>query len=262
LSLAKKGYDPFSRELIFRRFSHSVVEAPMRSLLPLLLVVALHPDAAFGLPPGESPGDQSPASPLSRADVTASIGSFGAKRPDASEHNDWTHSLFAGIGGGYYWTDHLKTEVDVSSGGRAEAYSSESAGVPESPQSSIYLEHAYQSFAASVGQSYQFGRNAQFHPFVVAGVDIEHLRHAIERPAQTVAVYTRNPLNPQAVQVVTQIPIPALTRTETAVTVSPYAAAGFKAYFTERAFFRTDLKVNVRSGIDRVIWRAGFGADF
>ena len=118
--------------------------------------------------------------------------------------------------------------------------------MPGSPLSSIFLEHAYQSFAVSVGQSYQFGRNALFHPFVAAGVDIERLRHEIERPAQSVAIYARSPLNPQVVQVTGQIPIPALTRTETAVTVSPYAAAGFKAYFTERGFFRTDLKVSVR----------------
>ena len=37
--------------------------------------------------------------------------------------------------------------------------------------------------------------------------------------------------------------------------------AGFKAYLAERGFFRTDLKVGVRSGVDRVIWRAGFGID-
>jgi hypothetical protein len=237
------------------------MEAPMRSLLPLLLSVALHPAAAFGLPPGESPEGQSPSSPLARADFTASIGSFAAKRADASEYDDWTHSLFAGLGGGYYWTDHLKTEVDVSSNGRAEAYGTEAAGVPGSPQSSVFLEHVYQSFTASVGQSYQFGRNAQFHPFVAAGVDIERLRHETERPAQSVAIYTRSPLNP-AVPVVSQIQVPALTRTETAVTVSPYAAAGFKAYFTERGFFRTDLKVSARSGIERVIWRVGFGVDF
>jgi hypothetical protein len=236
------------------------MEKPMRSLLPFLLVVALHPDTALGLPPEESPRGQT--SPLARFDVTASIGSFGAKRPEASDYDDWTRSLFAGIGGGYYWTDHLKTEVEVSSGGRAETYKTEPAGVPESPQSIIFLEHTYESVILSVGQSYQFGRNAHFHPFVTAGVDVERLRHEIERPAQSVSIYSRSPLNPQVVQNNRQVPIPALTRTETAVTVSPYAAAGFKAYFTERGFFRTDLKVSVGSGIDRVIWRAGFGVDF
>ena len=150
----------------------------------------------------------------------------------------------------------------MASAGRAEVYGSESAGVPESPLSSIYLEHAYQSFAVSVGQSYQFRRNALFHPFVGAGVDIER-RASRDRTSSAVGpVYTRNPLNPQIVTVTRQISIPALTRTETTVAVSPYAAAGFKAYFTERGFFRTDLKVSLGSGVDRVIWRAGFGADF
>jgi hypothetical protein len=229
------------------------MEAPMRSLVPLLLVVALHPDAALC---------QSPASPLARADFSASTGSFSAKRAEASEYNQWTHSLFASAGGGYYWTDHLKTEIGVAAAGRAEVDGFESAGLPASPLSSIYVEHAYHGVAVSVGQSYQFGRNAQFHPFVAAGVDIERVRHEIDRPAQSIAIYGRSPLNQQVVDVISHISIPALTRTETAVTISPYAAAGFKAYFTERGFFRTDLKVGGRNGIDRVTWRAGFGIDF
>ena len=134
--------------------------------------------------------------PLSPASTSAaSIGSFSAKRAEASEYDQWTHSFFASVGGGYYWTDHLKTEIDVASGGRAEAYGSEPAGVPESPFSTIFLRHAYQTLAVSVGQLYQFGRNAQFHPFVAAGVDIEHLRHEIERPAQSIAIYAQSPAN-------------------------------------------------------------------
>jgi hypothetical protein len=227
------------------------MEAPMRSLLPLLLVVALYPATALC---------QSSSSPLARADLSVSIGSFGAKRAEAPEYDQWTHSLFGSVGGGYYWTDNLKTELEVASARRAEVYASESAGFPESPLSSIFLEHSYRTFAVSMGQSYQFGRNALFHPFVKAGVDIEYVRHGIERPAQSVPIYSA--LNPQVVQAIRQMLVPALTRTETDVTASPYAAAGFKAYFTERGFFRTDLKVSVWSAIDRVIWRAGFGVDF
>src|SRR6185503_8986192 len=96
------------------------MEAPMRSLLPLLVVVALHPDAALC---------QSPPSPLARTDLTASIGSFGAKRAEAPEFDEWTRSLSSSIGGGYYWPDHLKTELGVASFGRAEVYGTESAGV-------------------------------------------------------------------------------------------------------------------------------------
>ena len=225
----------------------------MRSLVPVLLFVALHPVAAFC---------QSPSSPLVRADLSAFMGSFGAKRAEAPEYNRWTHSLFASAGGGYYWTDHLKTEIGVAAARRAEVYASESAGIPASPFSSIFLEHAYRGVAVSVGQSYQFGRNALFHPFVAAGVDVERVRHEIDRPAQSLVIYGRSPFNPQVVDVVDRVAIPALTRTETAVTVSPYVATGFKAYFTERGFFRSDLKIGARDGIDRVIWRAGFGIDF
>ena len=81
----------------------------MRSLLSFLLVVALYPDTALC---------QGSSSPLARADVAASIGSFSAKRSDAAEYNQWTHSLVGGVGGGYYWSDHLKTEIDVASAGR------------------------------------------------------------------------------------------------------------------------------------------------
>ena len=52
----------------------------MRSLLPLLLVVALHPGTVLG---------QGSSSPLARADIAASIGSFSAKRADASEYDQW-----------------------------------------------------------------------------------------------------------------------------------------------------------------------------
>lgn len=38
--------------------------------------------------------------------------------------------------------------------------------------------------------------------------------------------------------------------------------AGFKAYFTERAFFRTDLKLSARDGVEQLVWKVGVGIDF
>src|SRR5438093_113401 len=158
------------------------MEAPVRYLPSTLLVLVLHSTAALG---------QTPPSPLARADLTASIGSFGAFRIDATqyEYRRWTHTLFAGIGGGFYWTDHLKTEVEVASGGHGETSASAPAGVPESPTARVYEEHAYRDTAVSIAQSYQFGRNARFHPFVAAGARIEREHHEIDRPAQSVNVY-------------------------------------------------------------------------
>ena len=170
-----------------RRFSHSAVNGGADA------VSAPAPARRCAAPGQPALCQQNPPSPLARADVTASIGSFSAKRAEAEEYNDWTHSLFGGIGGGYYWSDHLKTEIDVASARPRRVYASEPAGVPESPLSSIFQEHAYQSVAVSVGQSYQFGRNALFHPFVTAGIDIERQRHEIERPAQSIAIYVAVP---------------------------------------------------------------------
>ena len=48
----------------------------------------------------------------------------------------------------------------------------------------------------------------------------------------------------------------------TEVKVTPFVATGFKAYVTPRAFFRSDIRFGIRSGIDDVLIRAGFGIDF
>ena len=42
----------------------------------------------------------------------------------------------------------------------------------------------------------------------------------------------------------------------------PFAAFGFKAYMTPRSFFRSDLKLVVRNGVDEALLRFGFGMDF
>ena len=46
------------------------------------------------------------------------------------------------------------------------------------------------------------------------------------------------------------------------VLVSPFVSAGFKAYLTQHGFFRSDLKVTLRDGVDEVLLRFGFGVDF
>jgi hypothetical protein len=49
----------------------------------------------------------------------------------------------------------------------------------------------------------------------------------------------------------------------TTTNVRPFAAAGFKAYVTERAFVRSDMRVSASSDrAEFVVWRAGVGFDF
>ena len=242
-------------ELIFRRFSHSTVNGGADA-------VPAPAPARRGAAPGH--GSLSESSRLLSPAPTSPHPSDPSARSVPTRRNTTNGLTVCSAASAAAITGATISRPRSTSRRAAEPKSTAPSrpACPNRPSRASFWNTPIKASAVSVGQSYQFGRNALFHPFVTAGVDIERQRHEIERPAQSVAIYARSPLNPQVVQVTGQISIPALTRTETAVTVSPYAAAGFKAYFTERGFFRTDLKVSVRSGIDRVIWRAGFGVDF
>ncbi len=50
--------------------------------------------------------------------------------------------------------------------------------------------------------------------------------------------------------------------TETSLRVNPFLAVGYKAYITDRTFFRNDLRVAFRGGPDETVLRVGFGFDF
>src|SRR6266540_5816799 len=64
-----------------------------------------------------------PPTPLARADVGASAGWFMADRkPDNGCCHPFSAGLFKGATAGFYWTDHLKTEVEVASPGETEGY--------------------------------------------------------------------------------------------------------------------------------------------
>jgi hypothetical protein len=64
--------------------------------------------------------------PVTGFDVAASIGLFAADRSERSDEgccSSWSAGFFKGLSVGHYWTDHLKTEVDVGVPGPTEAYS-------------------------------------------------------------------------------------------------------------------------------------------
>jgi hypothetical protein len=215
-------------------------------LVPLTVIAIVFSSAAvFG---------QTAPSPLSRFDVAASIGSFSRNQAELSEWGEWANSLFRGFSGGIYWTDNLKTELDIAWSGEGEAYGTEAVQVSGVSFTQLYVEHRYRSFNISAGQVYQFRRNALFHPFVTGGVDIDRERHEIERPPQPVYFGPGPPPRTLA--------LPAQIRTETNVRVRPFAATGFKAYFSERGFFRTELKMNFTERVDQVVWKLGVGVDF
>jgi hypothetical protein len=215
--------------------------------LILLSILAIgRPAIAHGQAERETLAErQVTSAPVTRMDISASIGAFTADRGlDRDVCCGWTGSFFKGIGAGYYWTDHLKSEIEIGWPGENEAYRylpGESSGRTFTVTTE---EHTFTSTKFSAGQLYQFGRNAMFHSFVGAGVEFDRERDEIERRIQT----ERGALPP------TQV-------TETALRTRPYLTSGFKAYFSERTFFRGEVKLAIRDQIDQVSWKSGFGVD-
>jgi hypothetical protein len=154
---------------------------------------------------------------------------------------------------GYYWTPHLKTEVDVATSTRGEAYSLEQVS-PLPPFSSfVQRDHEFRLTMVSAGLTAQFFENAWFHPFVGTGVDLIREREHIE--TTTPIASPRDPRAPS-------IPPPD-EETRTHYLPRPFVTVGFKVYVSERAFIRTDLRTSWSSdGLTTMAWRNGIGFDF
>jgi hypothetical protein len=211
-----------------------------------LLLTAIATALALGWP------DPSTAQPLVQADVAGSLGWLNGNLAAIDAGDEWYHrSLFGAADFGWYWTDHLKTQVETGVGSEAEVRTYESVIVGNRP-ATVFSRYGITSYSVSLGQQYQFGDNENFHPFLGAGVDLGWKR--IKETDDAVYVYGGS---------TTTIVQPAVDHpVRTDLVARPFATMGFKAYVTPRSFFKTDLKFMFRAGIDEVVWRFGIGVDF
>jgi outer membrane protein W len=186
--------------------------------------------------------------PAARADLSGAFGWLSADKSDLNSYrggNDWyNRSLYGGASLGWYWNDHLKTEIEggVSSAAELWVYT---PTVINGRNAAIYSTYRFSTSRLVIGQQYQFFRNVWFHPFVGAGLDLtwEHIDRIDEIAS---APLVRPDAHPR--------------RTEELV--RPFATVGLKAYFTPRAFVRTDMKFTFDKGIDEALVRFGLGVDF
>lgn len=207
----------------------------MRSTAAVFLLLLLVPAALRG---------QSLVGPVARADVTVSTGWFAADRSlEGSCCSSWSAGLFKGVSGGYYWTDHLKTEAAAAAPGTTEGDSGFSERLANGSFRYTFEQHRYESAKFSIAQIYQFGRNSTFHPFVIAGVDVDRERDAIDRYISTPSSQSED------------------ERVETSIRTRAFAGAGFKAYFSERAFFKGEARFSGGRRPDQMTWTAGVGVD-
>jgi hypothetical protein len=207
----------------------------MRTIPMVLVVLVLVPVAARAEPP--SP-------PVARTDVAVSTGWFSA---DAGARGSccgtWSAGLFKGVSAGYYWTDHLKTEAGLADPGHTDFYTYGSERLANGSFQYLSEQHHVDATKFSVAQIYQFGHNSTFHPFVTAGIDLDRERDAIDG------------FVPGASEVVPN------HRTEIALRTRVFAGTGFKAYFSERAFFKGEVRFAGGRRADQMTWTAGVGID-
>jgi hypothetical protein len=197
--------------------------------------------------------------PAARTDVTATIGWLGL---DTGTHrfggNQWDGTFIGGLSAGWYWTEHLKTEVDLGGATEAEGFDSVSTRT-EGTFVNRYRRFTIQRRTVGLAQQYQFGRNAWFHPHVAAGVSIA-FDTRMDRYEPT---YGHDPVTRTSYLIE-----PGRTEGPTrTTTVRPFLSGGFKAYMTPRLFVRSDVRAGVGTrgvarGIDELMARIGMGIDF
>jgi hypothetical protein len=214
------------------------------------------------------------------AAVLVPIDAFAQRPSTASESAAWYKWDVAGTGGlaiidkesappfggdrdgaqawnldvGRYLSTHLKVDAGVM---RTSSYynsNPRSFPVPGIPPEYSYITWAQSkvhSTSVSAAATYQFFENQMAHPFVSAGVAVmREYEHSI-RPRHLVTL-NRIPYD-----------IPAVDERSTTVVARPFIAAGWKSYFNERVFIRSEVLVAMRQdGFSHATMRIGAGFDF
>jgi hypothetical protein len=180
------------------------------------------------------------------------IGLIGVEQDDGRYVNDdWHSSFFGAISAGWHWTDHLKTELDFGAGTESTFYRARPL-VFQGQTGFVPTQSSVSQRTLGISQQYQFFRNAWFHPHVAIGADVTW--ETVTDRFEPFVIY--GPRGPS------QVAPPRTEGPSTDVVVRPFLASGFKAYFTQRGFFRTDLRFAFRDGLEEVQLRVGFGVDF
>jgi hypothetical protein len=189
----------------------------------------------------------------SRWDGAVHVTWLGERRtPEAFQWDRWVNVASGGGTVGYYWTSHLKTEIDISASTEDEIYSIEPIALPgTNTLFPLQRDHDFRVTTAAVGLVGQFFENTWFHPFLSVGLELVREREHVE---------TTNPSFPPR-----PFPPSVVTEPETVVRLKarPYVATGFKVYVSERAFIRSDLRTSWSSdGLAALGWHNGVGFDF
>jgi hypothetical protein len=189
-----------------------------------------------------------------RPDIAASVGWLHANKNSIDSYNDWYNRGVQGaVTLGWYWSSHLKTELEASASTRGDFYASRTISINGFP-AHVFSEYSFLTRRITLGQQYQFGENAWFHPHLGAGLD---LNWETESRRDREVVFYDPATRPRSGVVA---PLEHPDRTD--LHARPYVSAGFKAYVTPRAFVRGDARTVFGRQVEDVLVRFGVGVDF
>jgi hypothetical protein len=193
-----------------------------------------------------------PVPDLPRFDVSVGLGWFNGTFEDVPGARRWYNDAgWWGAQFGYYWTENLKLEAEVSGSGEGRGWSTEEGRNPSGLPFYRYREHGLTARTVSGGLVYQFGHNQFLHPFIGAGLDVDFTRNLV----RTTGFWVEDPRG--------QEPLPAMPdETIDETHAGAFGLVGLKAYFNERVFFRGDLKLGTSGPERKIVGRALVGVDF
>jgi hypothetical protein len=191
--------------------------------------------------------------PLARGDVAGTAGWMAVNTTELGSYNNWDGQGFFTVGAGWYWTDHLKTDVEIGASTTTQTYRSTPIDIGGQRQFVSSLIR-FSSTRVAMIQRYQFGRNQWFHPSLGAGIDV--VRESYSQRDEPIFAYDQITRQGRLVRDGVQ------HTDEEETDARALVVGGFKAYLTPRTFFIGDMRVAFASRPEDVLLRVGFGVDF
>jgi hypothetical protein len=191
--------------------------------------------------------------------VTAGLFEANPKQTDGPYGDDWYSQGRYGLSVGRFWTEHIKTEMEVAATGEGTRYTQRYATVPGvPPYYPVNVQEYYQLAQLSGRAVWQFFENSWVHPYVFGGLSVDAERHRVVIPEQFFYL-SADPRNPAS-----RIPVSPIGTAdpETDYRVGAIAGFGTKVYMSPRSYFNTSFVMSQAKPARSVSFVAGFGWDF
>ena len=195
---------------------------------------------------------------IPRWDVNLNAGVFG-HRPAEGDHSgdNWYNEGRYAASIGYYWTEHLKTELEFAHSPEGELYFQELARVPGTGAfHSVYGHSFHRLQQTSVRMVWQFGDNTWVHPYVNGGFMLDADRQ--RRHSPLTYSYPGDPRTVPPILVQPEIKSGPDVVYRSGVSLG----AGSKFYVSPQAYINTGVQWTYARPAKTITFFTGFGWEF